>query len=354
MRVALVTEIPAPFRVPLFNALAERVELRVLFLAEHDPRRPHYRVHTDEIEFEHEFLTRAFELRRGGRWLVVNAGVRRRLRTFAPDVVVAGGWNQPALWSARTLRVPTLVWVESTTRDERPGLRALEAVKRRYVRSAAGVLVPGAASADYVRTLGVAEDRIHVAPNAVDTRLFDVERQPHDTPTFLYVGRLDPEKGVDVLVRAFDGVPGELLVAGAGRERDRLAEHAGENVRFLGELARDELPPVYARADVLVLPSLSEPWGMVLNEAATAGLALVATDAVGAAYDLVEDGANGFRVAAGDERALRDALDRLARDTALRSRFGVRSRELARGFTPGKWAAAVVRASQTASVRSNA
>jgi glycosyltransferase involved in cell wall biosynthesis len=343
LKLALVTEIPAPFRVPLFNALAERVELRVFFLAARDPRRTHYRVHEDEMRFDYRILD-AWELVRGGRWLVVSRGSRRALREFGPDAVIAGGWNQPAMWLARTLREPTLVWVESTLRDERPGLAPLEWLKRRFVRSAAGVLVPGEASASYVRSLGVPDERIHTAPNAVDTSIFGVERRAHDGCVFLYVGRLDREKGVDLLLDAFDGIDGELLVVGSGTENERLRGAAGAGVSFLGKLDRDDLPRVYAGADVLVLPSLSEPWGMVLNEGAAAGLALVATDAVGAASDLIEHGANGFRVPAGDTRALHEALATLASDAALRERFGARSRDLARAFTPDAWADAVTEA----------
>ena len=71
MRLALLTEIPAPYRIPLFNALAERVELRVLFLSRTDPRRSFYEQHEDEWRFEHAFL-RGPQLRRGARWLVLN------------------------------------------------------------------------------------------------------------------------------------------------------------------------------------------------------------------------------------------------------------------------------------------
>ena len=340
MRLALLTEIPAPFRIPVFNALADRVDLRVFFLAEHDPRRPHYRVHDEEMRFAHRVLA-GRELSRGGRWLVASRGVRKSLLEFDPDAIVVGGWNQPAMWSARTLRRPAFVWVESTLRDERRGSKAADLVKRAFLRTAAGAIVPGAASAAYVRSLGVPEDRIHLAPNAVDTSIFDVEPQPHDGCVFLYVGRLDPEKNVDVLLAAFEDVPGELLVAGAGSEEQRLRSLAGDRVRFLGSLDRDQLPDVYAAADVLVLPSRSEPWGMVLNEAATAGLALVATDAVGAAHDLIEEGGNGYRVRVDDPAALAEAMRRVSPDV---TRLGLRSREIARRFTPDAWADAVARA----------
>src|SRR6185503_17867362 len=89
------------------------------------------------------------------------------------------------------------------------------------------------------------------------------------------------------------------------------------------------------------LPSRSEPWGMVLNEAAAAGLPLVATEAAGGGYDLIEQGVNGYRVPVDDPAALADALRKVAADREWRLQAGERSRELTSGYTGDAWAAAV-------------
>ena len=165
-RVVLLTEIPAPYRIPLFNALAERVDLHVLFLAERNPERP-YRLHENEIRFSWEVLP-GRDLTVGDRWLVLNHGVSKRVR--GADAVVLGGWNQPAFWTAlawaRTARRPALAWVESTARDS-----SATRAKRRLLRSCAAVVVPGSAADAFVRSLAPGA-RIVVAPNAVDAALF--------------------------------------------------------------------------------------------------------------------------------------------------------------------------------------
>jgi len=347
MRIALLTEIPAPYRIPLFNALAELANFRVLFLAQADPRRPFYEPHRDEWRFGHRFLP-GRGLRSGRRWIVLNRGVLRELRRFQPEAVGVGGWNQPAFWEAlaycRMRRVPLLVWVESTARDSRRTAAPLELAKRLMIRGASGFFVPGRAAAEYVWSFGVPHERVALAPNAIDDSLFGraaVDRSGRSLCTFLYVGRLEPEKGLDVLLEAFEQVPGELVLAGSGSEEERLRSLASDRVLFLGPLDRDELLEWYARADAFVLPSRSEPWGMVLNEAAAAGLPLVASVEVGAAHDLIEHGANGFRVPSGDPLALAGALRRLADDEVFRREAGERSRELARRFTPEAWAKGV-------------
>ncbi len=348
-RLALLTEIPAPFRIPLFNTLAGRLDLRVAFLRGRQPSR-RYRLHEDELRFEWRILP-GFRLGGGSRWVILNAGVRRAVA--GADVVLLGGWSQPAFWEAlalaRVRRTPVLVWVESTLRDARPGFAA--GGKRLFARQAAAFVVPGRAAEEYVRSL-VPDARVVVAPNAVDAELFASRTDERerlraelgvDRPCVLYVGRLAPEKGVDVLLEAARGLDAQLVVAGSGPEDARLRSAAPANVRFVGQLDRDALPALYAAADVLCLPSRSEPWGMTLNEGAAAGLPLVATEAVGAAWDLIEDGRNGFRVPVGDPDALREALRRLVDDEAFRRAAGGRSRELAAGFTAAAWAEAVGR-----------
>jgi glycosyltransferase involved in cell wall biosynthesis len=340
-RLALLTEIPAPYRIPLFNALADRVDLTVIFLRDRHPERP-YRLHEDELRFAWQVLPgrHVFTSR---WWLIVNRGVLRALRRARPDVLLLGGWNQPAFWLAlawaRARRVPAIIWVESTGRDARSG--RFEHAKRALLSTVHAYLVPGRASADYLRELGVDESRITIAPNAVDPTIFRAAPQgvPRDRPVILAVARLSPEKGLDVLLRAADGLEADVLLAGSGPEEARLKELASPHVRFLGNVERDDLPALYASADVLVVPSRSDTWGMALNEAAFVGLPLVATEAVGAAYDLIEQNGNGFRVPPDDVDALRAALKRLVDAPELRIRFGARSAELAERFTPSAWAA---------------
>ncbi len=364
IRIALLTEIPAPYRLPLFNELAAApdVELNVLFLAAADPKRP-YTLHASEMRFPHRIL-RGASIVRGGRWLVLNRGVKRQLQTFRPDVVIVGGWNQPAFWLARRYarrhNVPLVVWVESTARDQRSGSGPLERAKRSMISSCAAFVVPGRASREYLSTLGVASAQITVAPNAVDLSVFRdavgairadraavrSERGLTRT-TVLYVGRLDPEKGVDVLIDAMRNADADLVVVGDGSQSAALRQTAPANVRFTGWLDRDQLVPWFAAADVFALPSRSEQWGMVLNEAAAAGLPLVASAAAGASWELIDDGVSGTRFEPGDPEVLWAALQPYLADAELREAAGRASAAQAAGHTATAWAAAVTALAST-------
>lgn len=340
-KLALVTEIPAPYRIPLFNALAARLELEVTFLRRRNPDRP-YDLHADELRFRWRILP-GRDLTVGGRWLVLNRGAAAAID--GASCVLLGGWNQPAFWSAfaaaRRRRIPTVLWVESTRRDRRSG--RLERVKRALVPAVDAFVVPGSAARDYLLELGTDAGQITIAPNAVDPTIFGrlSRRQANGRCRVLTVGRLAPEKGLDTLLRAVEGLPVELDLAGTGPEEARLRALAGPQVRFLGQVERDALPALYAQSDILVMPSRSDPWGMALNEGALAGLPLISTDAAGAAHDLIENGVNGFRVPADDVSALREAIVALIGDERFRRDAGARSREIAARFTPEAWAEAV-------------
>lgn len=353
MKVAVVTEIAAPYRIPLFNALAERLEVEAIFLSERDPRRD-YPFYREEFRFGWHVLP-GLQLHRELRWVSLSRGLGRRLRSVRPDVVVVGGWNQPAFWQAmrwaRRNGVPLVLWVESTERDVRTGAAPLARLRQAAVRRADAVLVPGRAAAEYAAALGVEPRRVHVAPNAVDLTLFaervEGERRRRaelrrelgvDGCVFLCVSRLSREKGVDVLARASHGVEGRLVLAGDGPDRAAIEAAAPDGTLLLGHVDRDELPRWYAAADAFVMPSRSETWGMAMNEAAAAGLPLIASEAPGAGYELIEPGVNGFRVPVEDVAALRSALERVGGDEAWRERARARTLELARGFTPEAWA----------------
>jgi glycosyltransferase involved in cell wall biosynthesis len=201
----------------------------------------------------------------------------------------------------------------------------------RILHGAAGVLAAGSLARDSAVRYGASPEAVTIFANTIDVdetagRVDDL-RGPHGDAVVLTVARLVPEKGLDTLLRAAHGV--RLRIAGSGPLRDELEREAGDNVSFLGELGRDELLQAYADADVFALLSRREPWGVVVNEAAAAGLPLVLSDRVGAAADLLRDGENGVLVPAEDAGAARAAIELLARDPALRARYGARSRELA-------------------------
>ncbi|MBC7293485.1 MAG: glycosyltransferase family 4 protein [Thermoleophilia bacterium] len=155
----------------------------------------------------------------------------------------------------------------------------------------------------------------------------------------LAVSRLVPEKGLEYLIEAVGLLPAprpNLVVVGTGPLRQRLAQLAaarGVSLHMVGGLQPAEMPPVYASADVFVMPSVTtrtfkEPWGLACNEAMCQALPVVATTAVGAAAGgLVQDGVTGLVVPERDPQALGQAISRLLRDRSFARELGQRGKE---------------------------
>jgi rhamnosyl/mannosyltransferase len=179
--------------------------------------------------------------------------------------------------------------------------------------------------------LGIPVDRYVLAPAAAA----EVERRRRDArrPVVLFVGRLVGYKGVDVLLRAFEGLDAELVVVGDGPRRAALEAQARERgradrVRFVGEVSDDELLAWYHVCDVLALPSITrqETFGMVQVEAMLCGRPVVSTDVGTGVAWVNQHERTGLVVPPGDVAALHAALVRLTGDRGLRHRFGARAR----------------------------
>jgi glycosyltransferase involved in cell wall biosynthesis len=271
----------------------------------------------------------------------------------------------PLSWlGARRAGVPLILWT-SLWAHPRSAVHALSYVAlRRVYASADAVVTYGPHVSAYVRARGARN--VYAAPQSVDNAYWrePPTEAPHAEPwppqaavKFLFVGRAAREKGLQVLLRAWPAVtaaPAGAALALVGVERTvarptrSRAGDAGNGlsagVTCAGWVEPAQLRNFYGAADVLVVPSIAtrtfrEPWGLVINEAFNQQLAVITTDAVGAAAGgLVRDGANGLVVPAGDVGALAKAMQRLANDPALRKRMGETGATDVRAYTYESWA----------------
>ena len=199
--------------------------------------------------------------------------------------------------------------------------------------------------ADWLATLGVARDRVRVIPNGIDLEEFSgLRRLRPDAapPTILFVGRIYPEqKGLVHLVEAFARLPERLgarlrLVGedwGGAAQIRGIAERRGVASRLsvVGPLDRPALLREYGAADLFVLPSLFEPFGIVLLEAMASGLPIVATE-VGGIPEVVDEGRTALLVRPADVDALSAAMRRVLEDASLALSLGREGRSRAERF----------------------
>ena len=361
-RLTLLTEIIAPYRIPVFNALAARddTDLQVIFLSENDPTLRQWPVYKKEIRFSYEVLP-AWRRRVGKYKLLVNRGVGAALGRSRPHAVLCGGYNYLASWQAawwaKSHNLPLLLWSESTVNDHRGGRRGVEFMKVRFTRMCKGFVAAGKSSREYLIWMGAPSERVFIAPDAVDVGFYamlarqarqhePVVRARHALPPryFLCAGRLVPEKGVFDLLAAYAKLEERersqigLVFAGDGASRFQLEERAAAIhpgcVRFCGFVHREEMAELYALAEALVFPTHSDPWGLVVNEAMACGLPVIASEVAGCVPDLVENAENGFVVPRGDVEEFVRAMRMLLSNPAVAREMGASSALRIQAFTP--------------------
>jgi glycosyltransferase involved in cell wall biosynthesis len=220
--------------------------------------------------------------------------------------------------------------------------------------------------------MGVAEERIFSMPYAVDnTRFTDGSRLSAEQrkkvraelgvgdldPIVLYAAKLQIRKHPDDLLRAAHrlqnrGIRFHVVVVGSGEMAGGLVDFAQRlglnNIHFHGFANQSTLPQIYGAADVFVLPSENEPWGLAINEAMCAGLPIVASAEIGCAPDLIWTGVNGQTFPRGDIEALAGALLPILTDGQIRRRMGAASSEIISRWSYAECAAGL----QAALVRS--
>jgi len=361
-RLVLLTEIIAPYRISVFNVLARRagLDLHVIFLAETDETLRQWRVYKNEICFSHQILP-AWRWRAGKSSLLINRGLWSALNQVSPQVIICGGYNYVASWEAllwaRRHGVAFVLWSESNGQDARRGRPWVEFLKTYFLRHCDRFVVPGRASFEYLRSLGSPEASILTAPDAVDNSLFATQaentrvhatefREKLGLPSrfILFVGRLVPEKGIFDLLEAYAKLESSLrsevglVFAGDGISKEELVQQAKRispgAICFPGFAQREDLAGLYALAETLVLPTHSDPWGLVVNEAMACGLPIVVSSVAGCSADLVEDGWNGYVVPPRDSEKLSVAIDSLLRQPELKQTMSAHSLERIRKYSP--------------------
>jgi glycosyltransferase involved in cell wall biosynthesis len=363
-RVVFLTDVVTPYMVAVLTELARRVDLTALFCARTGTRSSEW-AFAEPLPFRHRVLGGLTIPRRrlDGADYYPTPRILRALLAERPNVVISGAFSFPTLFAAAYGRLTgsRLIIHSDGTSDSERGIGRLQVLARdRLLREASACVANSEPAAQRFIELGADPARVFRAPHSTSIAPFHAVARDRfaKTPvrwplTILHVGRLIPRKGIDRLLRAVGAIADaslRLMLVGSGPEEPclrTLALQLGilDRVVFEGFVDQPDLPARYAAADVFAMPTLDDPFGMVLLEAAASGLPLVASPLAGASLDLVEEGRSGFLADPHDTAAWSDALRALARDPQLRRRLGERAYQLTLERTPertaGGYAAAV-------------
>ena len=351
MKVDLVSVVPSPYQRDLFSALASEPEcsLRVHYLEDAAPDSP--------------WPTRSlapYEKVLPG-WTAGRGRVRCHTNWALPDfagtdiaivnAALTGVTTQQIMQKLCKSNIPWVFWGE--TLRTRTGLTGMiqQKLARRLNQASAIVAIGSVAQADYQQRFP--DTPVHQLPYFCDLSAFakaaTSDQANPSEPVFLFCGQMIRRKGIDVLLEAYQaawnsGLRARLILVGREAELPPLLEAlpvaVRQSIEFAGFQAPDALPAFFAKADVFLLPSRHDGWGVVVNQALGAGLPVITTEAVGAAHDLVKSGVNVIIVTAGESAPLAEALLKLGTDENLRTSMGQRSLARSLQLTPSAGARA--------------
>jgi len=360
-RYLIFQNIIAPYKTLLFNSLVRVLgrTFLVVYLAETAGNRE-WKVARDEIAFPYDVLAPGRE--EDATSLKTAAAAYRILERHGPNVVVVGGYDYLAYWAAllwaKRRRRKAVIIVESHLLD-RPRHRARESLKRFFVSRFDAALVDGTRHREYTISLGLPPDKVFIkngtGPVDVEfyqsaTDAFRTDRKRYcselglPSRNFLYVGRFSPEKNILFLLEAYrkvrdaGDVPWGLILLGDGPQRSEIesfiSKYSLTSVYLPGFRQKEEVPFYYSLSDVLVLPSISEPWGLVVIEAMASGLAVLVSNRCGCYPDSLREGINGYSF---DPRDGEELVSRMREFTAGRvnpESMGHASRAMVHDYAP--------------------
>jgi glycosyltransferase involved in cell wall biosynthesis len=317
------TNIPTPYRVPIWKVLQSRIRFELLFLSSSQRDRDW------DLENSLQGLNyRSFQ----GKAIYLSSSLPlylnfiksiRRLRKINPKTIYIDGWESPAFFItalyAKKIGMELIYGYRSTKDSHRFNNLFIRKIRSAIFSKADFIVTAGAASTKAVEAMGIAPEKIITLFNPVDVGWFHSFAKDHRTPQshghrYIYVGQLIERKNVASVIRAFAAVKNDddsLIIAGDGplaSELKRLSNSLGIEhlVQFVGHKSQEELAELYAASNTFILASTNEVWGLVINEALASGLHVVISNKCGAA-DFVKE-MKGTYVCGTDQLSIQEAM----------------------------------------------
>lgn len=340
-RIAIITNIPAPYRVDLFYYLQKNTkeyEIHVFYASQNEDNRK-WKVEEGKMENSHFLKSSTIKIpsRYDTKYIHISKGIKNALRELKPAIVIGSEYNPTAVQAlqyCRKEKIPYISWTDGTLHSERNINRIQRFLRRYVVRHASACLSSSTKAKEAQLVYGAREESCFTSLLTIDIEKYMVQAENRQRGRILCVGSLIERKGIDLLLKALQGIGEDytLALAGEGPEKENIRELSRklgieEHVEFLGYLSQEELKEEYARSSLFVLPTREDCYALVILEAMCAALPVVASQYADGAYDLIEDGKSGYIVDPYDAEKLCGCLQGLLQNPGLAEEMGRNSLE---------------------------
>jgi len=321
-KVFLITNIPTPYRIPLFNELDKQLEekglkLKVIF-GSLGYRHRKWKIDLSECKFDFKILpSLCITLFNHEKVLFTYRGLLRLIKKENPKIIITNAFSiaTTKLWLLSWLKnIQYIIWSGAIESKKRPDSKLRKIHRKLLIKRAAGFIAYGKKAKEYLVNLGASPEGIEIGINTVDHDFFcekvkkvraglDITNHPKN---LLFVGHLIKRKRPNLLLELAEILAKKrrdfvLKIVGEGPEKKnlvRLVNRLGisELVKFEGYKQKEDLIRYYAEADCFLFTSEHDVWGLVLVEAMASGLPCIASNHAGATCDLILNGITGFAV----------------------------------------------------------
>lgn len=362
-KIIILHNIISPYKTLLFNELYKLCnDIKILYMAEKESNRE-WEIKKDELKFPYEIMFK--EVLDDVSPLTIAIETWKRLNTLNPDVLIMCGYSYVSYWAglfwAKKNKKKIILW-SASNEDDHKRVFYKEFIKSFFVRRCDAYSVYGKRSRDYLIKLGAKEDKIFIVGTNTDNDFYYNEtmkwRKERSTlvknfgipeRNFLYIGRFSHEKNILRLLDAYRDLKcGEewgLILLGSGPQKEEIERYIEayqiKNVFMPGFKQKEEIPQYLAVSDVLVLPSVSEPWGLVVNEAMACGLPVLVSHRCGCVPELVHPGINGYMFDPFNIDEIAYYMTHISSGEVELKSMGEASKRIITNYTPEAWAKAL-------------
>ncbi|CAH0351863.1 glycosyltransferase family 4 protein [Aquabacterium sp. CECT 9606] len=304
-RIAIITNNPPPYRIPIFNAVADEDDLEVVFVFS-TMREPDRAWDLSQIRFKQHYLKERY-IGIGGKFIHLNFDVITFLREFKPELVMVNGFNPTyvlACLYALKRKLRLALFIDGTVFTE-GRLSWAHRMVRRFLYPRISIFIgPSKQTMALYASYGVSPTQMHTSHLCADNDLFMSQPERTRDVDLIFCGRFVPEKhplfALDVAAELARRLKRRvsMLMVGSGPLDEVLRERAANfsdlvAVEFPGFARQAELPGHYLRAKVSLFPTSSDAWGVVANEACASGVPVIVSPQAGVAHELVRDNETG-------------------------------------------------------------